>query len=238
VTGRRGLVRRVRRKLTYQRLIPLLALSALLLASTPALACSCRADPTASAKKYAEGADAAFHGRVERITYLPDEGGFSSDLEIEFATAEWWSGEPSPAVRVRTPSTGGACGLPGIVEGAELVIYAHGRGGVLLVVPEGSEAWRQSIVHPTSYEVSPPFNELSLLAGGPADGVSQRAWREELNRSVAAFRRDHFGGRCGLFGGRIQAFFHPGSDRIPVESTDVQTRRVESLDQPVEVGFP
>ena len=63
---------------------------------------------------------------------------------------------------------------------------AHGRGGVLLVVPEGSETWRQSIVHPTSYEVSPPFNELSLLAGGPADGVSQRAWREELNRSVAA----------------------------------------------------
>jgi hypothetical protein len=63
---------------------------------------------------------------------------------------------------------------------------AHGRGGVLLVVPEGTDAWRESIVHPTSYEVSPPFSELSLLAGGPADGVSQRAWREELNRSVAA----------------------------------------------------
>ena len=63
---------------------------------------------------------------------------------------------------------------------------AHGRGGVLLVVPEGSEAWRQSIVHPSSYEVSPPFTELAMLASGPADGVSQRAWREELNRSVAA----------------------------------------------------
>ena len=63
---------------------------------------------------------------------------------------------------------------------------AHGRGGVLLVVPEGSEAWRQSIVHPSSYEVSPPFTELAMLANGPADGVSQRAWREELNRSVAA----------------------------------------------------
>ena len=63
---------------------------------------------------------------------------------------------------------------------------SHGRGGVLLVVPEGSEAWRQSIVHPSSYEVSPPFTELAMLANGPADGVSQRAWREELNRSVAA----------------------------------------------------
>jgi hypothetical protein len=63
---------------------------------------------------------------------------------------------------------------------------AHGRGGVLLVVPEGSDAWRHSIIHPPTYEVSPPFNELASLATGPGDGVSQRAWREELNRSVAA----------------------------------------------------
>lgn len=63
---------------------------------------------------------------------------------------------------------------------------AHGRGGVLLVVPDGSDTWRDSIIHPPTYEVSPPFNELAILAAGPADGVSQRAWREELNRSVAA----------------------------------------------------
>jgi hypothetical protein len=53
-------------------------------------------------------------------------------------------------------------------------------------VPEGSETWRQSIIHPPTYEVSPPFSELASLATGPGDGVSQRAWREELNRSVAA----------------------------------------------------
>ena len=63
---------------------------------------------------------------------------------------------------------------------------SHGRGGVLLVVPEGTDAWRQSIVHPPTYEVSPPFTELSMLALGAADGVSQRAWREELNRAVEA----------------------------------------------------
>jgi sensor domain DACNV-containing protein len=61
---------------------------------------------------------------------------------------------------------------------------AHGRGGVLLVVPEGTDAWRQSIVHPPTYSVSPPFNELTGLAAGPAEGITQRAWREELNRSV------------------------------------------------------
>jgi hypothetical protein len=63
---------------------------------------------------------------------------------------------------------------------------AHGRGGVLLVVPDGSDTWRHSTVLPLTYEVSPPFSELAMLATGPADGVSQRAWREELNRSVAA----------------------------------------------------
>src|SRR5262245_57540838 len=63
---------------------------------------------------------------------------------------------------------------------------AHGRGGVLLVVPDGSDGWHHSIVHPLSYVVTPPFTELSILASGPGDGVSQRAWREELNRSVGA----------------------------------------------------
>ena len=63
---------------------------------------------------------------------------------------------------------------------------AHGRGGVLLVVPEGHDAWRQSIMHPLTYEVSPPFSELAVLAGGPPEGVSHRAWREEMNRSVDA----------------------------------------------------
>jgi len=53
-------------------------------------------------------------------------------------------------------------------------------------VPEGTDLWRQSIVHPPTYEVSPPFTELAMLATGPADGVSQRAWREELNRAVDA----------------------------------------------------
>jgi hypothetical protein len=63
---------------------------------------------------------------------------------------------------------------------------AHGRGGVLLVVPEETDTWRQSIVHPMNYQVSPPFSELAALAPGPSSGVSQRAWREELNRAVDA----------------------------------------------------
>ena len=63
---------------------------------------------------------------------------------------------------------------------------AHGRGGLLLVVPGGSDAWRESMANPVTYAVSPPFAELSVLARGPASGASTRAWREELGRVVDA----------------------------------------------------
>jgi hypothetical protein len=40
---------------------------------------------------------------------------------------------------------------------------AHKRGGTLLVVPAGTEAWRESIVRPVAYAIEPPFTELTDL---------------------------------------------------------------------------
>src|SRR6266446_1579465 len=40
---------------------------------------------------------------------------------------------------------------------------AHGHGGSLLVVPAGSETWRESIVHPILYSVAPAFSGLADL---------------------------------------------------------------------------
>lgn len=40
---------------------------------------------------------------------------------------------------------------------------AHRRGGTLLVVPAGTEAWRESIERPIAYAVEPPFTELADL---------------------------------------------------------------------------
>ncbi|MGP0071324.1 MAG: putative sensor domain DACNV-containing protein [Bryobacteraceae bacterium] len=56
---------------------------------------------------------------------------------------------------------------------------SHGRGGSLLVVPSPSEAWRESIVLPIPYAVSPPFSTLA---------ESARASNEDgrLNRAVDA----------------------------------------------------
>jgi hypothetical protein len=60
---------------------------------------------------------------------------------------------------------------------------AHGHGGSLLVVPTGKEAWRQSIVHPLLYSVSPPYSAL-------ADLLQQGTQDEDENRWVNAVRKE------------------------------------------------
>jgi DNA integrity scanning protein DisA with diadenylate cyclase activity len=61
---------------------------------------------------------------------------------------------------------------------------AHGRGGTLLVVPQGTEAWRESILWPVPYSVSPPFAELAELMRQAAGEGNNRAWQESLRRAV------------------------------------------------------
>ena len=60
---------------------------------------------------------------------------------------------------------------------------AHKRGGTLLVVPEGTKTWRDSIVQPITYAVEPPFTELAGLAQEKAqDGK----WHGAVSRVVDA----------------------------------------------------
>jgi hypothetical protein len=60
----------------------------------------------------------------------------------------------------------------------------HERGGCLLVVPADSESWRESIVRPLAYEVSPPFSELARLSRETAVGARRIVVQEELGRTV------------------------------------------------------
>lgn len=61
---------------------------------------------------------------------------------------------------------------------------AHGRGGSLLMVPHGSDTWRESIIGPTRYAVLPPYTELAdLIREGPAEG-RKRAWQESLRAAI------------------------------------------------------
>ena len=63
---------------------------------------------------------------------------------------------------------------------------AHGRGGSLLVVPAARDTWRQSIVHPILYSVSPPFSELADLVGEDTRERRRRPWEEALRRAMEA----------------------------------------------------
>jgi hypothetical protein len=61
---------------------------------------------------------------------------------------------------------------------------AHGRGGCLLVVPAGQEEWRESILQPMSYAVSPPFTALAQLSREIPDPGDLRVWQEEMGRMI------------------------------------------------------
>jgi hypothetical protein len=63
---------------------------------------------------------------------------------------------------------------------------SHGRGGSLLIVPPERDAWRESIVHPMPYAVSPPFRELSMLMRETGAGRQAEVWRDALRETVEA----------------------------------------------------
>ena len=62
----------------------------------------------------------------------------------------------------------------------------HGRGGLLLIVPSASDSWRESIVQPMPYAVSPAFCELAELARQYPAEIDRRPWQESLGRAVDA----------------------------------------------------
>jgi hypothetical protein len=62
----------------------------------------------------------------------------------------------------------------------------HGRGGSLLVVPQDSQAWRESIVQPVSYSVAPAFSELAELMRQDTVERSKRLWQEAFIDAVEA----------------------------------------------------
>src|SRR5262245_27730441 len=57
-----------------------------------------------------------------------------------------------------------------------LSMRAHHHGGMLLVVPHGTDTWRQSILKPVPYAVAPPFSKLGqLVKHGVRDGAFKEA---------------------------------------------------------------
>ncbi len=60
-----------------------------------------------------------------------------------------------------------ATGVNAVLVSMAASMRQHGRGGILLVVPHGSDSWRESVVTPLTYAISPPFSELAELMKVP-----------------------------------------------------------------------
>ncbi len=61
---------------------------------------------------------------------------------------------------------------------------AHGRGGLVLIVPDNSSEWEKSIIHPISYPVIPAFNGITKLMKKDHSERSKTDWQEALLRAV------------------------------------------------------
>jgi hypothetical protein len=97
---------------------------------------------------------------------------------------------------------------------------AHGRGGLLLVVPEASDAWLDSIVRPIPYAVVPPFAQLAQLNRQTADEKRERFWQETVNRAFHAFEEERAAVGVEQIGVAADR-----SDQHPLEPFDGDIRR-------------
>lgn len=61
---------------------------------------------------------------------------------------------------------------------------AHGRGGILLVVPSAHDKWRESIIQPVSYPIMPAFRGLSELMAREVQEHNLPAWQDELSEEI------------------------------------------------------
>jgi Probable sensor domain DACNV len=73
------------------------------------------------------------------------------------------SDHPALLKSLLAPDSAGADDSADVLIRLAVSMRAHKRGGTLLVVPAGTEAWRESIVAPVAYAIAPPFSELTDL---------------------------------------------------------------------------
>jgi hypothetical protein len=61
---------------------------------------------------------------------------------------------------------------------------SHKRGGTVLVVPEQSEKWKDSIIHPAKYTVSPYYPGIKNLMEKDYTERSQASWRSAMRNEL------------------------------------------------------
>ncbi len=87
-----------------------------------------------------------------------------------------------PLLHITTPFAGD--NSVNVLVQLAVSMRAHGRGGTLLVVPSDSLAWRESIVQPILYSISPAFSGLAELMKGAEVEQTQTPWLTALTQEV------------------------------------------------------
>lgn len=64
------------------------------------------------------------------------------------------------------------------------IMRRHGRGGLVLVVPDDSAEWKESIVMPMTYEVNPPYRAISELLKLSESKKQSAIWKDSLLRAI------------------------------------------------------
>lgn len=106
--------------------------------------------------------------------------------EVKLVDEEDASLPECPAVLTSLLGFGSVADAGNVLVQLAVSMRAHGRGGALLIVPKHSETWRESILHPILYSITPPFSELTELMQQEVSERRSRTWQEALRRAVAA----------------------------------------------------
>lgn len=72
----------------------------------------------------------------------------------------------------------------GVLVRLAISMRAHGRGGSLLVVPANTEFWRNSVVQPVLYAVTPAYSMLTVLIAKSSVANAERRWVEALQQAI------------------------------------------------------
>jgi hypothetical protein len=100
------------------------------------------------------------------------------------------SGRPEPPpvlrslLRLDTPDQGKGPAATALQLAVSM--REHGRGGSLLIVPSGSNSWRNSILQPIPYAVSPAFQGLAAFSQDGSAEPETAGWQEKARPEIAA----------------------------------------------------
>lgn len=79
-----------------------------------------------------------------------------------------------------------------------VAMRTHGRGGAVLVVPQNTNDWERSVIHPINYALTPSFKGLADLTRKDRGEASEIFWQTALKREI-----DHLAGLTAVDGATI-----------------------------------